>query len=695
MESKAAPMTISGRAASPGIAVGRVVRWESAPSAPAPRHVAAGAVAAECERLRAASATLASELARQASQAADAVEGAIVRAHAGLARDATLLDAACARVREHREDAATAVLRAADAVAVELAAQRVERLRERAIDVRDVGARLAAALRGGPAHARAPELPDGAVLVASELTPSDAVALDHARLRAIVLGSGGPTSHTAILARTYGIPAVGQAGSAIDALAEGTTVVVDGDAGTVEIDPSAQRVAEVERRVREARAAAPSPALPARTRDGHTIALAANVGSAEQARRAAAAGASEIGLFRTELLFFGRADLPDEDEQAAAYAATVEAMDGRRVVFRTLDVGGDKPLPALALEPEPNPMLGRRGVRLWDGHPDVLDAQLRALLRAAAAGPVAVMVPMVSSVGEVDAVVQRLRDRRRELEAAGVATGDVAIAAMIETPAAVLLAEELAQRCDLLSIGTNDLLQYLVAADRDNAAVAALLDPCHPALLRAVAMVVDAVRRHGSHVAVCGEAASDPIVQQALAGLGVDELSMVPSALDATRERLGTTTFSELERRAQAALAAPDAPAVRLALSHEPAGGGAEPLADGLAGTEVRADAPGGEAEPLAPARLADGGLAVELVLAHPEGLHARPADELVRRAAELDAAVTLVHDGARADASSMLAVLALGADTGARLRLEARGPDAERALRELAALLTAASPDG
>lgn len=674
MERQASPATISGRPASPGLAVGRVVRWEGAPTAATPRRVAVDAVAAECDRLRAAGEALAGELARQALQAGHAVERAIVRAHAGIARDATLLDAACARVRDHREDAATAVLGAADALAVELAGQRVERLRERAIDVRDVAARLAAALRGEPSHPPAPALPEGAVLVASELTPSDAVALDHARVRAIVLGAGGPTSHTAILARTYGIPAVGQAGSAIDALVEGTTVVVDGDAGTVELDPPPERVAEVERRAREAQAAAPAPALPARTRDGREVALAANVGSAEQARRAAAAGADEIGLFRTELLFFGRADLPDEDEQAAAYGATVRAMAGRRVVFRTLDVGGDKPLPALALAPEPNPMLGRRGVRLWDSHPEVLDAQLRALLRAAAAGPVAVMLPMVSGTEEVDAVVERLRDRRRELEAASIASGDVAMAVMIETPAAVLLADELARRCDLLSIGTNDLLQYLVAADRDNAAVAALLDPCHPALLRAVAMVVDAGRRHGVRVAVCGEAASDALVQRALVGLGVDELSMVPSALDDARARLGALTFAELERRARSALAAPDAAAARRALE------GATAAADG---------------EPPAPERLADGGLAIELVLAHPEGLHARPADELVRRAGELDAAVTIVHDGTRADASSMLAVLALGADTGARLRLEARGPDADLALRELAALLTAAAPGG
>jgi phosphotransferase system HPr (HPr) family protein len=328
-------------------------------------------------------------------------------------------------------------------------------------------------------------------------------------------------------------------------------------------------------------------------------------------------------------------------------------------VFRTLDVGGDNPLPALAIASEPNPMLGLRGVRLWSSHPDVLDTQLRALLRAAAAGPVAVMVPMVSSAQELDAVVARLRDHRAELEAAGAETGDVAIAAMIETPAAVLLAEELAARCELLSIGTNDLLQYLVAADRDNPAVALLLDPCHPALLRAVAVVVEAARRHGVRVAVCGEGA--------FVGLGVDELSMVSSALADARARLGVVAYAELERLARSALAAPDAAAARSALEGPPSPG----------------------APPLALEQLDDGGLAVELVLAHPEGLHARPADELVRRAGDFDATVTIHHDGARAEASSMLAVLALGADTGARLRLEARGSDADRALQALAGLLT------
>jgi phosphoenolpyruvate-protein phosphotransferase len=670
MRREASPTTIGGRPASPGIAAGRVVRWSRGAAAPPARRVPQEAVAAECDRLRAASEALAAALEGQAAGAAHDAEREIMRAHAGLARDALLVDAACARVREHHEDAATAVLHAGEGLAASLAEQRVERLRERAIDVRDVAQRLAGALRDEPADAGVPALPDGTVLVAAELTPSDTVALDHARLRAIVLAGGGPTSHTAILARTYGIPAIVQAGAAIDALADGDTVVVDGDAGTVELAPPAERVAEVERRAREARDAAPVAAQPARTRDGHEVDLAANVGSAEQAARAAAAGAVEIGLFRTELLFFGRPDLPGEDEQAAAYRATVEAMAGRRVVFRTLDVGGDKPLPALALAPEANPMLGRRGVRLWGSHPDVLDTQLRALLRAAAAGPVAVMVPMVSSVQEVDAVVARLRDHRRGLEAAGIATGAVEIAAMIETPAAVLLADELADRCALLSIGTNDLLQYLVAADRDNPAVAGLLDPCHPALLRAVAAVVAAGRRGGARVAVCGEAAGDRIVQRAFVGLGVDELSMVPSALEDTRARLSEVSHEELERRALRAMAAADGDGARAAL-------------EGVA-------APSAGVAPLALEPLDGGGRALELVLAHPEGLHARPADELVRLAGEFEAAVTIHHDGASADASSMLAVLALGADTGARLRLEARGSDAETALRALAALLTA-----
>jgi phosphoenolpyruvate-protein phosphotransferase len=668
LEGRASPTSVRGRPASPGIAAGCVVRWEATRLAPAPQRIAAAAVAAECARLRAASEALASSLARQAMHAAHTAERDILRAHAGLARDAKLIEAACARVRDQLEDAATAVLRAGDALATELAGQPVERLRERAIDIRDVGARLAASLGGEPTGARVLVLPEAAVLVAPELTPSDTVALDHTRLRAIVLGAGGPTSHTAILARTYGIPAVVQAGSGIDALPDGATVIVDGDAGTVELDPPAERVAEAERRIREAGEVEPLPAQPARTEDGYEVALAANVGSAEQARRAAAAGAVEIGLFRTEMMFFGRADLPGEEEQAGVYRATVEAMGGRRVVFRTLDVGGDKPLPALAIGPEPNPMLGLRGVRLWISHADVLDTQLRALLRAAAAGPVAVMVPMVSSPPELDAVVARLREHRVELEAAGAETGDVQIAAMIETPAAVLLADELAARCELLSIGTNDLLQYLVAADRDNPAVAGLLDPCHPALLRAVSAVVEAARRHDVRVAVCGEAAADPLVQRAFVGLGVDELSMVPSALADTRARLSATAHEELQRRARGALAAPDAAAARSALE-----GAAQPP-----------DTP-----PLALEPLGDGGLAVELVLEHPEGLHARPADELVRRAGDFDATVTICHEGARAEASSMLAILGLGADTGARLRLEARGSDADRALRALAGLLT------
>ncbi|HTI32426.1 MAG TPA: phosphoenolpyruvate--protein phosphotransferase, partial [Miltoncostaea sp.] len=401
-------------------------------------------------------------------------------------------------------------------------------LRARAADLRDLGRRVVARLGGeGPAGGGEPS-----VLVADDLGAAEVAELDPARVRGIATAGGGPTSHASIIARGRGIPAVAGLGAAVLAIAPGTTLIVDGDAGTVEVDPPADAVAAHETRARDdaarearARERAHEPAV---TADGRHVEVAANVGAPGDVAAAVAAGADGVGLLRSEFLFLDRAEPPSEDEQADSYGDALRAFAGRRVVLRTLDAGADKPLRYLPTAAEANPFLGVRGLRLALLHPDALRTQLRAALRAATAGPMGIMFPMVSEVDELRRARAALEDARASLLAEGVEAPAVEVGAMVEVPAAAIMAEELAAEADFLSVGTNDLVQYVMAAERGNAGVAALSDPVHPAVLRLIERVAAAARAGGARIAVCGEAASDPAAVPLLVGLGVDELSVAP-----------------------------------------------------------------------------------------------------------------------------------------------------------------------
>ncbi|MBO0850010.1 MAG: phosphoenolpyruvate--protein phosphotransferase, partial [Pseudonocardia sp.] len=488
-------------------------------------------------------------------------DAAIFDAHLLLLDDTDLLD----RVRsgiDGGQAAARAWAQAADALRAQLAALPDPYQQARAADVAAVGDQILRALLGTPTTA--PNTPGG-VLVAATLTPAEAAALDPATVTAVLLAYDSPTAHAAILLRARGIPAVVAAGAGVLDIAEGTQLVVDGSRGRFEIDPPAETLREYQHRADElaarAERALAHAAKPARTRDGVEIAVGANVGSVDDAHAAARLGADLAGLVRTEFLFLGRAEPPDVDEQEAIYRDIATALGGRRITLRTLDVGGDKPLPYLPTPAEANPYLGVRGIRLSLAHPGLLSDQLLAITRVARDTPVSLMFPMVATLDEL-LTARRLLDEAIARTGPGRPAG-LQVGIMIEIPAAALNAAAFAPHVDFLSIGTNDLTQYALAADRNNDAVAALADPYHPGVLRLIEATCRAAADAGNGrvtVAVCGEMAADEPAATLLTGLGVRELSVTPPAVPTTKEAVRALDTRHAAELAHAALAAHGVP---------------------------------------------------------------------------------------------------------------------------------------
>jgi phosphoenolpyruvate-protein phosphotransferase len=427
----------------------------------------------------------------------------------------------------------------------------------RAVDVEDVVEQLRRALHGADGTPPPPLQPS--ILVARDLAPSQTAGLDRALVLGFATEQGSATAHTAILARALGLPAVVGIAGLVDAVEDGQAALLDGDEGTLMIDPSADAIAAVRPTAQLA-----TDAEPAVTRDGRRIEIGCNAAGVEDAQRAAAAGADGIGLLRSEFLFLGSDRLPSEDEQVAVLEEVATAMGQRPVILRTLDVGADKPLPALPQPPEANPALGVRGLRLQLlRRPDLLLDQMRAALRVSSRHPLRLMFPMVSTLDEVRQVKTLLAQARRDVDANAADGTGMPVGIMIEVPAAAVSADMLAAEVDFFSLGTNDLTQYLFAADRTNPELAPLADSLHPALLRMIDQVVKAAHRRHRWVGVCGEMASDLWAVPLLVGLGIDELSVHPPAVAQVKALVRRLDAAECARAARAALKLDSGTAVR------------------------------------------------------------------------------------------------------------------------------------
>jgi phosphoenolpyruvate-protein phosphotransferase len=561
-----APKTLAGVCAAPGVAVGKLVRWDDADLDPP--ETASGTSAAESRLLDKALATVDAELnttVRDASQRGAHGEAGIFAVHRVLLEDPTLLDAARDQISLGKS-AGFAWRQSIRAQIAVLTKVDDALLAERAADLRDLEKRVLRAL--GYSNNAARTLPNEAVLVAEEFTPSDLSSLDRAHVTALVMARGGATSHAAILARQSGIPALVAVGDALHAIPEGTEVVVDATAGRIEFAPTALDVerARLERSrlagVREANRRTSQQA--AATADGRAIEVAANIATLDDAKTAVENGADAVGLLRTELLFIHRASAPTTDEHRQSYQSIVDALSGRTAIIRTLDVGADKEVDYLTLPPEPNPALGLRGIRLAQVRPDLLDAQLRGLLAVQPLGAVRILLPMVTDAGELIRLRKRIDEFAREMGR----TDPIEVGVMIEVPSAALLADQLSQYADFLSIGTNDLTQYTLAMDRCQADLAAQADGLHPAVLRLISATVQGANKHGKWVGVCGALAGDPLAVPLLVGLGVTELSVDPVSVPGIKARVRNLNYQLCQQRAQDVLALESAPAVR-AVSRE------------------------------------------------------------------------------------------------------------------------------
>ena len=544
--------TLRGVAAAPGLAIG-TARWLAARD----RAVERDGAGADAERARL-DAALAQ--ARGALDAATGPAAAIMAAHRGLLDDPDLIEAAQRQIAAGRS-AGHAWRHALRAQAKALRATGNPRLAERADDLLDVERRVLAVLAGESDAPAAPAYPAGTILLADDLLPSDVAGLGDGAVVGLCSTRGGPTSHVAILAAGLGIPALVAIGGPLAEVAEGATLILDADAATLAVDPAPAALAAARARadaVTQRRAAVRAAAAEAaHTRDGVRIEAFANLGSVADAQAAVAAGAEGCGLLRTEFLFLDRATPPDADEQAALYRAVADTLDGRPVIVRLLDIGGDKPAPWLPLPAEENPALGVRGIRVGLRHRDVLDTQLRAILSAGAA--CRIMLPMVASVAELTEVRGAVERLRADM---GVAHA-VQVGVMVETPAAAITADLLARHADFLSIGTNDLTQYTLAMDRGNDGVAGGVDGLHPAVLRLIGETCRGAARHARWTGVCGGLASDPLAVPILIGLGVTELSATPALVPEVKAAIRAATLADCRDLAARAVAADSAGAVR------------------------------------------------------------------------------------------------------------------------------------
>lgn len=548
-----------------GLAKGRSLRWDNRPLK-IPQFTPADAQA-EKTRLGAARQNAIKQLGKLANQVAKQIgeaEAALFEAQAMFLEDAVLIQKAESSI-DLGVNAEQAWHDACEYFANQLEALPDELLRARSADVRDVGRRVLELLVGTQAT---PTLTQKSIILAWDLAPSQTIILDTSKVLAFCTAEGGPTSHTAILAKALGIPAVMGLGGAIMDVPDGTLLLVDGVAGIVISNPTVDMVADFEQRVHaESEKRQRDYGLknqPAITRDGHRVEIVANVGSVDDAHLALQYGAEGIGLLRTEFLFLNRSQPPDEQTQYAAYRTILELMGERPVVVRTLDIGGDKEVAYLDFGQEANPFLGYRAIRISLDHPDDFKVQLRALLRAGVGHDLRIMFPMIASLDEVIKAKELVAEAQMELRSTGKPSAKkIEIGIMVEIPSVVWLAERFAREVQFFSIGTNDLTQYTLAAERGNPRVSHLNDPCHPAVLKEIEQVVLAAHRVGIWVGVCGEMAGDLQAIPILLGLGVDELSMAARQIPSAKQTVREWSLANAQKLARRALRQDTAKAVR------------------------------------------------------------------------------------------------------------------------------------
>lgn len=544
------PNLILGVAASPGVAVGYTYRIqhqditvaETAANSNAERRKLEQAIEqakGEIEALRA-----------KVHGQADAGKAAIFAAHLELLEDPELADTATSLI-DKGKSAAFAWKQSYMAQAEQLGKLKNELLAARANDLRDVGGRVLRILTG--AAVESVSYPDNCILLAEDLTPSDTATMERGKVLGFCTVGGGATSHVSILARAMDIPAIAGAEPRIMDLPNGTPVILDGSKGKLRLNPSSaemDRVREKQARLRTKRQADLATAhLPAQTRDGYPIEVVANIGNAQEAEKAVSLGGEGVGLLRSEFVFMERDSAPSEDEQTEIYSTIARILEGRPLIIRTLDVGGDKPLPYLPLPHEENPFLGVRGVRIGFDRPDILRTQLRAILRSSTHGNVKVMFPMIATLEDWRMAKAMLEEERQALGVAPISAG-----IMVEVPSAAVSADQFAKEVDFFSVGTNDLTQYTLAMDRGHPKLAPHVDGLNPAVLSLIGMAARAANAHGKFCGICGGIGSDPQAVPILVGLGVKELSVSVPTIPSIKAQIRELSFNECQQRAERAL---------------------------------------------------------------------------------------------------------------------------------------------
>ncbi|HXT97438.1 MAG TPA: phosphoenolpyruvate--protein phosphotransferase [Polyangia bacterium] len=545
-----------GVGASPGIAIGLAHVLASRVDIHE-RRISAEQVEPEIDRFEKALHDTDDQLARIQTQLA-ATEGddhqyRILEAHRLMLSDVHLVERARKLIRDEKTAAEWAVRKALDQIQAVFEKIEDPYFRDRKSDVALVGERLLRTLVGRRESTSAEDAPKGSIAVAHELSPADAAQLGRAEAAGFCTEGGGRTSHTAIVARALGLPYVVGVEGLGHRVWSGMTVVIDGFRGEVILDPDAEALRRYEARADVHRARAQRLAairdVPSQTTDGTVVHLHANVEMLEEIPIAVDLGAESVGLFRTEFLYLERNELPSEEEQYAHAVAALKSVGGRPITFRTLDLGGDKLPPSVRMPVGTNPAMGLRSIRYSLRRTDIFRTQLRALHRAAAVGPTQILLPLISGVAELRATKQLCLQVVEELRRENVPHADqVPLGVMIETPSAALIADMLAAECDFLSIGTNDLIQYALAADREDEHVGYLYHPLHPAILRAVRQTVVGAERMGKPVAMCGDMAGDPILAWVLIGLGLRHLSMAPRQIPVVKSIIRSTQIADAER---------------------------------------------------------------------------------------------------------------------------------------------------